>query len=116
MFNKFFKSGKVFSTYKCVFLYALTEVSRYVGNGLNKNEWITRNEDTVTVNLNFLAARFIKYYWDVSYLDINHTTPKSRNQYTTTEINILELIHKEQIAHQKKPGSEKIGEKRYGKV
>ena len=111
MFNKFFKSGKMFSTYKCVLLYALTEVSRYVGNGLNKNEWITRNEDTVTVNLNFLAARFIKYYWDVSYLDINHTTPKSRNQYTTTEINILELIHKEQIAHQKNPDLRRLEKK-----
>lgn len=71
MFNQFFSKGQMSSTYKPVFLRSLLDLGKYnihgSNNGLVGNQWIQVDGDTVTLDLNFIATRFIKYYWDMEH-------------------------------------------------
>ena len=72
MFNRFFNnSGRMSSTYKPVFLRALLDVGDlYDPTNVGKligSEWLERKEGKILVNLNFIAIRFAKYYWDMEY-------------------------------------------------
>ena len=71
MFNVFFARGRMTATYKTVLLRSLLDLGRYRIHGSNRdlrgNEWIEVNGDTVVLDLNFIAARFIKYYWDMDH-------------------------------------------------
>jgi len=64
MFNAFFASGDMNATYKAVFLKSLLDLGMHGDRGLPGGEWIRVDGDTVTLDLNFVAARFIKHYWD----------------------------------------------------
>lgn len=96
LFDKFFRTGRIESTYKCVFLYALTDVARIGEQDLVGGQWISESADGIILNPDFIAIRFAKYYWEVSDLDINH----SRNQATAVDrkrlaINVFATINKE---------------------
>jgi len=71
MFNQFFTRGKMSSTYKPVFLRCLLDLGKYrlrgSNSGLPGSEWVEVDGDTVTLDLNFIAARFVKYYWDMDH-------------------------------------------------
>jgi len=71
MFNQFFTRGKMSSTYKPVFLRCLLDLGKYrvrgSNSGLPGNEWVEVDGGTATLDLNFIAARFIKYYWDMDH-------------------------------------------------
>ena len=72
MFNRFFNNaGRMSSTYKPVFLRALLDIGDLhdpqKSKNLIGNQWIEKKDDKVLVNLNFIAVRFAKYYWDMEY-------------------------------------------------
>ena len=72
MFNRFFnKEGRMSSTYKPVFLRALLDMGDLYDSTKAKklvgNQWIERKDDKLLVNLEFIAVRFAKYYWDMEY-------------------------------------------------
>lgn len=100
LFKRFFSTGRTYSSYKCVFLYALTDIARMGERGLAGEEWLSETEDGIILNLDFIAIRFAKYYWEVSDLDINHT----RNQTKAINskrlaINVFATINKEKSLH-----------------
>lgn len=70
-FNAFFSRGGMTATYKPVFLRCLLDLGKYdIGGhnaGLPGSEWIEVDGDTVTLDLNFVAARLVKHYWDMDY-------------------------------------------------
>jgi len=67
--NAFFSGADMTATYKPVFLRWLLDLGKYDVHGSNcrlpGSEWIAVDGDTVTLDLNFVAARFLKYYWDM---------------------------------------------------
>lgn len=91
LFKNFFNTGHLEGTYKCVFLHALTDISQFGKDDLVGKEWISENDNTITLDLNFIVARFAKAYYDILGLDIKHTS-LSENQP-----NILGIINEFQI-------------------
>ena len=70
MFEHLFtKSVNMSSTYKPVFLRALLDVGDLADSGkkLIGSEWLRQENGRLLVDLNFIAARFAKYYWDMEY-------------------------------------------------
>lgn len=71
MFNTFFTRARMTATYKTVLLRSLLDLGKYEVHGSNSklqgNEWVEADEDEVVLDLNFIAARFIKYYWDMDH-------------------------------------------------
>ncbi len=70
MFNRFFNNAnRMSSTYKPVFLRALLDIGNLHDSkkDLIGQQWIKREDDKIHVNLNFIAVRFAKYYWDMEY-------------------------------------------------
>lgn len=72
MFTKFFKnSSKMASTYKPVFLKALLDIGDLADkekeDSIIGREWLTVKDGRLFVDLNFIAIRFAKYYWDMEY-------------------------------------------------
>jgi len=71
MFNAFFSRAKMTATYKTVLLRSLLDLGRYSIQGSNSDlrgsKWIEVDGNTVVLDLNFIAARFIKYYWDMDH-------------------------------------------------
>lgn len=65
MFNNFFKSGVMSSTYKAVFLRSLVDVGKYGDDSLIGKQWIHHERDKIRLDLDFIAVRFAKYYWDM---------------------------------------------------
>ena len=71
MFNRFFNKQRMTSTYKPVFLRSILDIGdlhdpkkaeRLVGR-----QWVRRKDGKVYIDLNFVAIRFAKYYWDMEY-------------------------------------------------
>lgn len=67
-FNSFFNNEKLSSTYKPVFLKSLLDISDYddefAEGKLIGNLWIEKDDERLRINLNFIAIRYIKYYWE----------------------------------------------------
>ena len=64
-FNSFFNNEKLSSTYKPVFLKSLLEISDYDdSNRLIGHQWIEKDDEQLRINLNFIAIRYIRYYWE----------------------------------------------------
>lgn len=65
MFNSFFETATMVGTYKAVFLKSLADIGDYGKKDLVGNEWICPQDGKIHLDLNFIAARFAKYYWDM---------------------------------------------------
>lgn len=67
-FNSFFNNEKLSSTYKPVFLNSLLDISNYnidfTGRRLIGHQWLEKNGEQLCIDLNFIAIRYIKYYWE----------------------------------------------------
>ena len=69
MFDNFFRNSKKSSTYKPVFLRALLDIADLDdpngSEGMAGREWLCRVGDRLRLDLNFIAIRYAKYYWDM---------------------------------------------------
>ena len=69
MFNGFFENASMTSTYKMALLRSLVDVGGYGGSRLAGGQWIGRlgggAGGRMVMDLNFAAARFTKFYWDM---------------------------------------------------
>ena len=90
MFNSFITRGSMTATYKAVFLRCLLDLGHYEVHGPNRglpgSEWIEVDGDTVTLDLNFVAARFIKYYWDMDH------SFRLRQSSNPADANIVQIV------------------------
>ena len=69
-FNTFFKSEKLSSTYKPAFVKSLIATSYYDEQNLHRligHKWITRQDDKLKVDLNFIVIRYIQYFWELYF-------------------------------------------------
>ena len=79
LFKKFFDIGGLQGPHKCIFLHALTDIGLIDNDDLIGKEWISQDGPDVTLNLNFMAARFAKAYHDILGLNIKHS-PAHKNR------------------------------------
>lgn len=92
MFNAFFARADMNAPYKAVFLKCLLDLGKYNVHGHNNrlpgSEWIAVDGDVVTLDLNFIAARFLKYSWD---MDDSFQFKQTKN---SGEAKIVQLVRK----------------------
>ena len=72
MFRNFYDHGKMDSTYKGAFLYALTDVGHYGDKDLIGREFLQQEDGKIKMQLDFIAIRFIRYYWEIINFRIRH--------------------------------------------
>jgi len=64
-FNNFFKRKSLASTYKPTLLKCLLDLGDH--NGDEGSQWVKKDGDTFTVDLNFVTARFLRYYHPLKF-------------------------------------------------
>ncbi|ABK76751.1 HNH endonuclease [Cenarchaeum symbiosum A] len=94
MFNRFFgNSNRMASTYKPVFLRALLDVADLDGTRrLAGERWLERKDGKLVIDLNFIAARFAKYYWDMEY---SFRLRQSQDRQDANITRLVKAAHKE---------------------
>lgn len=94
MFNNFFENGKMASTYKPMFLRALADIGKYDDPKLVGRNWIHCNGPETRLDLDFIAIRFAKYYWDMEFAFGFRHTPKcmANKNNPNQDTNIVSLI------------------------
>lgn len=98
MFSEFFRNLNMSSTYKPVFLWAIVDVAKYgTGERLVGRQWVREEEGKVYVELDFLAARFAKFYWDIIVgFEMRHTPERMPDQDDPEkDVNIVGIIRDE---------------------
>ena len=95
MFDSFFRHGVMISTYKAVFLRSFIDIGRYEDDGLVGKQWIHNDGETIKLDLDFIAIRFAKYYWDMeASFKMRHTPERmADHNHPEKDINIIRIIH-----------------------
>lgn len=94
MFDDFFEDGVMVSTYKAVFLRSLLDIGKHGKRNLPGGRWIHIEGDKVRLDLDFIAVRFIKYYWDMEVaFNMRHMPERmADDKRPTKDINIVSQI------------------------
>lgn len=110
-FNRFFSSKTLASTYKPTFVKCLLDLGDY--NEYEGSEWVESNVDRLTVDLNFVAARFLRYYHPLKFKFKlkQEATPKTIAIYRILE-EYSTLIGTKSTPSKKELSSEKFSEMR----
>lgn len=89
------------STYKPVFLRALLDVGDLADpkrkEELVGKDYLSKKDGQLLVNLNFIAMRFAKYYWDMEY------SFRLRQSQDPQDANITRFIREKHIPNKKPP-------------
>jgi len=64
-FNRFFKKQSLASTYKPTFVKCLLDIGDYENH--EGRNWVEVNGDEIEVDLNFIAARFLRFYHPLKF-------------------------------------------------
>ena len=64
-FNRFFSSKTLASTYKPTFVKCLLDLGDFQKD--EGEQWVKKHEDYLTVDLNFIAVRFLRYYHPLKF-------------------------------------------------
>ena len=117
MFQKFYDHGHMASTYKGVFLYALTDIGHYENKNLIGSLWLKPNGNKIKMELDFIAIRFIRYYWEIAHMEIRHTPKNMANDSDPKldYVNILKLIKSEEKNHNTIPNLQELASSKMGK-
>ena len=94
MFDNFLRRGIMASTYKAVFLRSLVDIGRYGDNDLVGKQWIRQDDGKIKLDLDFIAIRFIKYYWDMEIaFKMRHMPERmADHNHPKKDVLIVELI------------------------
>ena len=103
MFNEFFKSAHMSATYKPVLVRALADIGKYEQDDLVGSQWIKPHVDPVKLDLDFLAVRLAKYYWDMEVVIHMRHSPKrmADKNKPLRDIRIIELIREQEETNKK---------------
>ena len=96
-FNRRLNDIRMNSTYKGVFLYALTDMADYDDRALVGRGWIRRDGDFWIVNLAFPAIRFLWYYWKIFRYGIFHMPQKQADSSDPQNdtLNVFKIIREQ---------------------
>ena len=83
-FNRFFKSKNLASTYKPTFLKCLLDIGDYEND--EGSQWVNQKQNQYEVDLNFVAVRFIRYYWPLKFIF------KIKQEATRTPIAVYRIL------------------------
>ena len=109
-FNRFFKSKTLASTYKPTLAKCLLDLGDYVEE--EGGNWVKIKDDTYTVDLHFVAARFLRFYHPLRF------TFKLRQQATPNRITIYEILEKysEQLGTKSTPSKKQMCKEQFSQM
>ena len=100
-FNRFFKSKNLASTYKPTFLKCLLDIGDYEND--EGSQWVNQKQNQYEVDLNFVAVRFIRYYWPLKFIF------KIKQEATRTPIAVYRILDEfSELIGKKTPPSKKL--------
>lgn len=125
MFNEFFAGASMTSTYKVAFLRALADIGEHGSSRLVGEEWIGHlggscraggaggqrhgrryRRRTMVVDLEFVAARFAKFYWDMEVgFGLLHIAPGNYTKRRPRRLRMAELVRQEAEAYRPDRGA-----------
>lgn len=111
-FTTFFNNEKLSSTYKPVFLKCLIPVSLYdkdLPSRLTGHQWISFDGNDMKIDLNFIAIRYIKFYWEL------YAKFKLRQSHSPQDANINRIL-KDVISDSKIPTLQALAGKSYSSL
>lgn len=95
-FNTFLHNSDFSSTYKPVFLKSIMDLSEFgESNSSVGNQWLKKDNDNLIVELDFVAVRYAKYYWDM------YNKFKLRQSHNPEDVNIHKIF--KMSKHPEKP-------------
>jgi 5-methylcytosine-specific restriction endonuclease McrA len=100
--NKFFKRHNLASTYKPMLVKCLLDLGDFEKD--EGSQWVEKNGDTYTVNLHFVAARFLRYYHPLKFKF------KLKQEATKQRVAIYDKLetYKELLGVKKTPSKKQI--------
>ena len=103
MFDKFFRSASMASTYKPMFVRALADVGGHDRDDLIGRRWIHLGGGRVRLDLDFVAVRLAKYYWDMdAAFEVRHTPERMADHKNPWhDIAIIKIVRKQQRRERK---------------
>lgn len=109
-FNRFFKRQSLASTYKPTFVKCLLDLGDY--DKSEGSEWVKENENDLVVDLNFVAARFIRYYHPLKFKF------KLKQEATTKRIAVYRILEEfeKQIGVKSTPSKKLLCSKKFAEL
>lgn len=104
MFDGFFRHTHMSATYKPMFVRALADIGRYGQSDLVGKHWIRRDGNRVRLDLDFVAARLAKYYWDMDAAFAMRHMPERMADHKNPlhDIDIVKFVREEEKQRRKK--------------
>ncbi len=94
---KKFKNATMVPTYKGAFLFAFADIGHFNKKDLVGKKWLEIQNDQIVMELDFIAIRFLRYYWQIHNFEIRHMRPRITDSKNTGKdnISILKIINNE---------------------
>lgn len=110
-FNSFLRNTDLSSTYKPVFLKSIMDLGDYDETNFQRlvgYNWITLDGKELKVELDFIAVRYAKYYWDMFHKF------RLRQSHTPMDVNIHKIFGQQDVKNP--PMLEQIASEKFSKV
>ena len=109
-FNRFFKSKNLASTYKPTFLKCLLDIGDYEND--EGSQWVNQKQNQYEVDLNFVAVRFIRYYWPLKFIF------KIKQEATRTPIAVYRILDEfsELIGKKTRPSKKLLCDDKFAEI
>ena len=103
MFDGFFTSTHMSATYKPMFVRALADIGKYGQDNLVGKHWIRRDGNKVRLDLDFVAVRLAKYYWDMEAAFAMRHMPERMADHKNPlhDIDIVKIVREEEKQRRK---------------
>ena len=109
-FNRFFKSKSLASTYKPTLVKCLLDLADYASD--EGSQWVVQKGDTYTVDIHFIAARFLRYYHPLRFKF------KLKQEATKKRIAIYSILEKyeEQLGVKSTPSKKIMCSEKFSEI
>ena len=109
-FNRFFKSKSLASTYKPTLVKCLLDLADYASD--EGSQWVVQKGDTYTVDVHFIAARFLRYYHPLRFKF------KLKQEATKKRIAIYSILEKyeEQLGVKSTPSKKIMCSEKFSEI
>jgi 5-methylcytosine-specific restriction endonuclease McrA len=109
-FNRFFSSKSLASTYKPTFVKCLLDLGDFKSD--EGSQWVKKDDNTITLDLNFVAVRFLRYYHPLKFKF------KLKQEATPKTIAVYRILEefKEIVGVKSTPSKKQLCEQRFSEI
>lgn len=109
-FGIFFRHADFSSSYKPVLLKSIMDLADFGDEKLVGNQWLEKLDGKLKVELDFLAVRYAKYYWDMFYKF------RLRQSHNPSDVNIHQFFKDKDENPQEPPSLQDLASEKYREI